>query len=90
MRASLEQIEIIKASQGLQAGQVMKIDACAGSGKTTTLVAVANVNPQKRFLYLAFNRSIADKANQVFPANTRAMTMHSMAYRHLFRSGARP
>jgi len=90
MRASSEQIEIIKASQGLQHGQVMKIDACAGSGKTTTLVAVTNANPQKRFLYLAFNRSIADKANQVFPANTRAMTMHSMAYRHFFHGGVRP
>lgn len=90
MRASSEQIEIIRASQALQRGQVMKIDACAGSGKTTTLVAVANANPQKRFLYLAFNRSIADKANQVFPENTRAMTMHSMAYRHFFRSGVRP
>ncbi|SHL00286.1 UvrD-like helicase C-terminal domain-containing protein [Selenomonas ruminantium] len=90
MRASSEQIEIIKASQELQLGQVMKIDACAGSGKTSTLVAVANANPQKRFLYLAFNRSIADKANQVFPANTRAMTMHSMAYRHFFSRGARP
>ena len=90
MRASAEQIEIIKASQKLQRGQVMKIDACAGSGKTTTLVAVANANPQKRFLYLAFNRSIADKANRVFPANTKAMTMHSMAYRHFFRSGERP
>ena len=90
MRASSEQIKIIRASQALQRGQVMKIDACAGSGKTTTLVAVANANPQKRFLYLAFNRSIADKANRVFPANTRAMTMHSMAYRHFFHSGAHP
>ena len=68
MRASAEQIEIIKASQELRLGQVMKIDACAGSGKTTTLLAVTNANPQKRFLYLAFNRSIADKANQVFPS----------------------
>ncbi|MBE6075095.1 MAG: hypothetical protein E7202_11405 [Selenomonas ruminantium] len=90
MRASSEQIKIIRASQALQRGQVMKIDACAGSGKTTTLVAVANANPQKRFLYLAFNRSIAYKANRVFPANTRAMTMHSMAYRHFFHSGAHP
>ena len=90
MRASSEQIKIIRASQALRRGQVMKIDACAGSGKTTTLVAVANANPQKRFLYLAFNRSIADKANRVFPANTRAMTMHSMAYRHFFHSGAHP
>ncbi|WP_158645787.1 hypothetical protein [Selenomonas ruminantium] len=44
MQASSEQIEIIKASQELQPGQVMKIDACAGSGKTTTLVAVANAH----------------------------------------------
>ena len=90
MRASSEQIKIIKASQDLQQGQVMKIDACAGSGKTVTLVAVANENPRKRFLYLAFNRSIADKANRVFPANTRAMTMHSMAYRHFFSNGEHP
>lgn len=90
MRASSEQIEIINASQELTAGQVMKVDACAGSGKTSTLVAVTNANPRKRFLYLAFNRSIADKANRVFPANTRAMTMHSMAYRHFFSREARP
>ena len=56
MYASAEQTEIIKASQKLQPGQIMKIDACAGSGKTTTLVAVANANPQKRFLYLAHAR----------------------------------
>lgn len=84
MKESQEQLDIIEASKNLQPGQTLKIDACAGSGKTTTLVKVAEANPDKRFLYLAFNRSIADKAGFVFPANTVAMTIHSLAYRHFF------
>ena len=85
MEASPEQKAIIMQSQEIGPGQIMKVDACAGSGKTSTLVAVTLANPEKRFLYLAFNRSIADKAGEVFPQNTKAMTMHSLAYRHVFR-----
>lgn len=65
----------------------MKVDACAGSGKTTTLVGITRANPNKRFLYLAFNRSIAENARRVFPNNTVCKTIHSLAYCHFFVGG---
>ncbi len=39
-------------------GQVLKVLAFAGTGKTTTLVAYARKRPRMRFLYLAFNKSV--------------------------------
>ncbi len=33
-----------------------------------------------RFLYLAFNRSVAKEARQKFPRNTNIRTVHSLAY----------
>ena len=60
MNLSDEQSEIIQASQQLREGEILKIDACAGSGKTSTLVEIVKANPDKEFLYLAFNRNIAD------------------------------
>ena len=84
MKLSEEQSEIIKVSQQLREGEILKIDACAGSGKTSTLVEIVKANPRKEFLYLAFNRSIADKAGSIFPSNCVAMTIHSLAFRHLF------
>ena len=85
MNLSDEQSEIIQASQQLREGEILKIDACAGSGKTSTLVEIVKANPDKEFLYLAFNRNIADKAGGLFPSNCVSMTIHSLAYRHLFR-----
>ena len=84
MKLSTEQSDIIQASQKLGEGEILKIDACAGSGKTSTLVEVVKANPDKKYLYLAFNRSIADKAGTLFPGNCVSMTIHSLAYRHMF------
>lgn len=89
VKTSDEQSEIIKASQELLPETTMKVDACAGSGKTTTLIGIAKANPDKRFLYLAFNRSIADNAKRIFPSNTICKTIHSLAYGHFFGGGRR-
>lgn len=59
------------------------VDAAAGSGKTTTLVDYANRWRDLRGLYLAFNRDIADSAQNRFPPWVRAQTMHSYAYKAL-------
>jgi hypothetical protein len=61
-------------------GESLKINAFAGTGKTTTLEYLAN-NNQARGIYLAFNRSIADNAAARFPANVRCQTTHALAYR---------
>jgi hypothetical protein len=61
-------------------GKDLKIKAFAGAGKTSTLVSIANALSNKRGLYLAYNRSIADEAKSKFPPNVQCKTAHSLAY----------
>lgn len=67
------------------AGGNLRIDAYAGTGKTTTLRLLAT-SKTSRGLYLAFNRAIATEAQQRFPAHVRCATMHSVAFRGVRRS----
>jgi len=72
--------EQVRALDLFLTGESLKINAFAGTGKTTTLEYLAN-NSQARGIYLAFNRSIADNAAGRFPANVRCQTTHALAYR---------
>lgn len=56
------------------------IQAGAGTGKTSTLVMIAEDRPKTLFQFLAFNKSIADDAGAKFPPNVYANTVHSMAH----------
>lgn len=71
-----EQKDIVAASKYF--GK-LKINAAAGSGKTSTLVMVAqeNIVPS---LYLAFNKNMAEEAKQRFPSHVEVRTTHSLAY----------
>jgi len=60
--------------------QTLAVNAFAGTGKTSTLVAFAGARPNRRMLYLAFNRSVAEEARARFPANVEAKTSHSLAF----------
>jgi len=62
--------------------QSLKINAFAGTGKTTTLRAMGE-STQRRGMYLAFNRSVADYASRLFPANVECRTIHSLAFRQI-------
>jgi hypothetical protein len=67
------------------------VEAGAGAAKTTTLSAYAQARPSESLLYIAFNRAIAEEAKTRMPANVKAQTMHSMAWRkarELFGDGA--
>ncbi len=75
-----EQQDIIAAAAQLEPGDVLKIEACAGSGKTFTLAEIAKSLPERRFLYLAFNKAVATDAKRKFPDNVEARTVHSLAY----------
>ncbi|MWV62865.1 AAA family ATPase [Helicobacter saguini] len=77
---SEEQLEIIECAKNMQNGEILKINACAGSGKTTTLVAIAESMPNERFLYLAFNKNVVLEARQKFPPNVDVKTLHALAY----------
>uniref|UniRef100_A0A3Q1GA91 DNA 3'-5' helicase n=1 Tax=Acanthochromis polyacanthus TaxID=80966 RepID=A0A3Q1GA91_9TELE len=64
----------------IQTNHVVKIVAFAGTGKTTTLVKYAEQRPHLRFLYVAFNNSVACEARRRFPSNVDSKTVHSLAY----------
>ncbi|XP_069485754.1 F-box DNA helicase 1 [Ambystoma mexicanum] len=64
-------------------GQVVKIMAFAGTGKTSTLVKYAERRPHMKFLYATFNKSISGQASRLFPSNVECRTFHSIAYRHV-------
>ncbi|MBT8226212.1 MAG: AAA family ATPase, partial [Dactylosporangium sp.] len=61
------------------AGKSIAVQALAGTGKTATLLMLANARPDARIAYIAFNRSIADEAQRKFGRNVRAETSHAFA-----------
>jgi len=62
----------------------IKINAVAGSGKTTTLIEYARARPGEKILYLAFNRAVKLEAERKFAekgiSNVRIETAHSLAF----------
>src|SRR6185437_16034846 len=68
-----------KAVDLFSGGGSLRIDAYAGTGKTTTLRYLAQ-GTDRRGHYLAFNKSIATHAQQLFPTLVRCSTYHSVAY----------
>ncbi|QKG59116.1 UvrD-helicase domain-containing protein (plasmid) [Hymenobacter sp. BRD128] len=69
----------------------IKINAVAGSGKTTTLIEYARAQPATaRGLYLAFNRTVKLEARTRFAAqglhNVQVETAHSLAYAHVVKN----
>ena len=77
MTATPEQKAILNA-----AGRVVRINARAGTGKTTTLAMLAQKYRDQRMLYLVFNRQAMEAAAKTFPANVQAFTVHAFAYRN--------
>lgn len=65
----------------------IKINAVAGSGKTTTIIEYAKARPaSSKILYLAFNKSVKLEAAKKFSNkalhNVKVETAHSLAYKH--------
>jgi hypothetical protein len=58
---------------------LLKISACAGGAKTTTLSMIAN-EIEEPSIYLAFNKVTADEASRKFPLHVVCKTTHSLAY----------
>ena len=62
------------------------VNAFAGTGKTTTLLALAEAYPKTKILYLAYNRSIKEeverKAKKRGLRNLQVKTFHGLAYQY--------
>ncbi|RXK85699.1 UvrD-helicase domain-containing protein [Filimonas effusa] len=76
-----EQEAVVRSSGNI------KINAVAGSGKTTTLLAYAGARPGQRILYLAFNKAVKLEAEKKFAdkgyTHVRVETAHSLAYSYI-------
>jgi len=74
-----EQWAIINAPE-----HILKVNAVAGSGKTTTLLEYAKRRPKQRFLYLTFNKSSSDEMKKKCLVanldNITVQTFHALAY----------
>lgn len=82
MNLTKEQKAIINSSGDI------KINAVAGSGKTTTILEYAKARPKdSRILYLVFNKSVRLEASEKFLKNNldnvTVETAHSLAYKHI-------
>lgn len=77
MKATQEQREAVEL---VRKEPLVKIDAVAGSGKSTTLKMIAEDNPTSRCLYLAYNKAMQMEAREKIPSNVECRTTHSLAY----------
>ncbi len=82
MELTKEQYDIIHSTGNI------KINAVAGSGKTTTVIEYAKARPQNsKVLYLAFNKSVKLEAIKKFQekglSNVTVETAHSLAYKNI-------
>ena len=58
----------------------LKINAFAGTWKTTILKLLVERNPKKKFLVLVFNKSVSEELKKKFPSNADIYTINSLAY----------
>ena len=82
MQLTKEQEDIIQSTGNI------KINAVAGSGKTTTIIEYARSRPKKsNILYIAFNKSVKLEAIKKFAEkglhHVKVETAHSLAYKHI-------
>lgn len=75
-----------QALQAFLSKSSLKVNALAGSGKTSTLQLMAEQHKGKG-IYLAFNKTIAEEAASQFPARVKARTSHSLAYSAIAKKG---
>jgi DNA helicase IV len=85
MELTKEQNDIIKSEGNI------KINAVAGSGKTTTIVEYARNRPKgSMILYLAYNKSVKLEAIQKFKDkgldNVKVETAHSLAFNYIIKN----
>jgi len=75
MNPTQEQAQIIAWK-----GDRLVVTAFAGTGKTSTLEAYAQANPDEKMLYLAYNRAIREESERRFPFNVECRTFHQLAW----------
>ena len=80
-----EQLQIINA---VKEGYNVQVDAVAGSGKTTTILSLADAMPDKTIIQLTYNRELMEEVKQkktqlsetMYLDNLSIYTYHSLAF----------
>lgn len=67
------------------AGGSLKIEAGAGTGKTSTLRFLAEAARPRHGQYVAFNKAIVEDAGATMPGNVNCATANSLAFREVGR-----
>jgi hypothetical protein len=79
-QVSYEQQAIIDV---VKKGYNVVVDACAGSGKSTTILSTAKSQPERKFLLITYNKSlrkeIQEKVRELGLQNITVHTYHSLA-----------
>lgn len=82
---SEEQLELINRVKN---GENMLVDACIGSGKTTTIQVLCGEMPDKNILYLTYNRLLkSDAQKKIKSDNTFVTNYHGFAVSVLTKHG---
>jgi hypothetical protein len=76
--------------QNIQNGDNVVVDACAGSGKSTTILSCAVAMPDKNFLQMTYNSALREeviaKTNEYNITNIEVHTYHSFAVKYYLRT----
>lgn len=75
-----QQQQAVATSQG---GGHLIVEALAGTGKTTTMMAMAKARPSTSRLYVSFNRSIVNEAIEKMGQFVECCTVHELAWRNV-------
>lgn len=78
VRLTHEQLRI--CNHNVMPGQLIKIVAFAGTGKTMTLVKYTQLRPNLKFLLVVYNKSVCELSKSKFPHNVTCKTGHALAF----------
>jgi len=80
-KPSKYQLAVFNYVHDMKAGQHLVVEACAGSGKTTTGVKMMDLIPRtKDVIFIAFNKHIERKLSEVAPSHVRVRTYHGLGF----------
>ncbi|KAK6526168.1 hypothetical protein TWF281_011203 [Arthrobotrys megalospora] len=84
-KATLTREQKAFVDSDIRKGEIFKVRAYAGTGKTKCLVDYASARPRKRILYVAYNKSAKFDAGYRFKDcyNVDCKTLHSVAFNAL-------